>query len=150
MRKLTVNRRTQTVASLGKVSICIEVESNEDIKFDYTKLKKIGTLKNGESKEFTIPKETSKVYVVFSKIMPQKFHSVVWISEGTDDLELYTFSRYSPFAGNPFVISLTEEMSKKEMKRNKPEISFGTKLLYFLMIIGSVIIGYYIGFNAFS
>lgn len=151
MRNLVVHRRKHFVASAMKVRICINTSSEADITLPDANLKVLGELKNGKSLEVEIPEETVDVYVVFDKLFPQRFNSKFRVKAGESPVELHTYSSFSPFKGNPFVISpykkLTPEQKKKlSSLQSKDKGSTKSKILYWivmgLFVIGGAIIGW--------
>ena len=150
MRKLTLKRKKQFVAMAVKVRICVRTEEEPDIKLVDANLKIVGYLKRAESIEFEIPNDATEVYLVFDKLLPQKFHAKYLVDAGEEDVTLYTQARFNPFKGNPFVITDGEVITKEDKQRmRKDEIykktSPVTKVLYWVIIIVSVIVGWYVG-----
>ena len=109
-------------------------------------------IKNGKSLEVDIPEEDVVLYVVFDKFFPQRFHSKLVLTAGEDDETLFTYATYSPFTGNPFVLSKNQTMTKQEKRQLHKEVqsnqqSSKSKSLYYLIVIIFIIIGWIIGWN---
>lgn len=150
MRKVTLQRKKQFVAMAVKVRVCVKTEEEADIKLVDGNLKVVGVLKQGESIDIEIPEDATEIYVVYDKLLPQKFHAKYLIAAGTEDITLYTQARLNPFKGNPFVISDAEELTKDDKNRMKKDEIYKktsplTKVLYWMLIIVSVVVGAYVG-----
>ena len=154
VRKLIVHRRKQFVAAAMKVRICVSTKENGDIKFTSTNLKVLGVLKNGKSFEVEIPEDSVDVYVVYDKLLPQKFHNKYSLKTGESDEVLYTYSSFNPFKGNPFTISPRKVATQADKLRVRKEAKEGDKskfsILYWLIVIGSAAVGAVVGFSIFS
>ncbi|MDR3292632.1 MAG: hypothetical protein LBT20_00840 [Clostridiales bacterium] len=108
MRNLTIQREKSIIACLAKIRIFIEDEHG-DLILDGIKCKQIGVLKNGETDSYSITSENIKVFVVFSKIAPQKYHAVRQLEAG-QNVELFTGPTGDPLAGNPFNIFTRQDL----------------------------------------
>ena len=63
MRNLTIRREKHFVASLATMKVYIEDPTANDLTINGVSCRKLGTLKNGEEKTFTIAEEAAKVFV---------------------------------------------------------------------------------------
>ena len=103
MRKPIFKRRKTFTASAGKVRVFLQ-DNQGELELGGIKCKEIGTLKNGETAEYSIPNESIHVFIVFSKVAPQSYHAYYKIPEGSETVELFTPPRLNPALGNPFSI----------------------------------------------
>ncbi|MFK5883283.1 MAG: hypothetical protein QM489_02965 [Candidatus Izemoplasma sp.] len=155
MRKLVVHRRKHFVASAMKVRICINTELKGDIKLNDVNLKVLGELKNGRSLDVEIPEEKVDVYVVYDKFFPQKFHAKYSFDAGENNEVLYTFSRFSPSKGNPFILTPNKVMTSADKLRTKEYEANNRgnnkqRIIYWAIIIIATIVGGVIGFSLVS
>lgn len=105
MRKLTVIRRKTFVASLMKVYIYLESKDRSDLVLDRIQVIKIGELKKEEAASYEIPSDDVYFFVVFDKLFPNKYHTKHLIKASDKDVLIYIKARFSPFKGNPVVIT---------------------------------------------
>lgn len=105
MRRLTINRKKKLIACAMKVYIYLETKQDEDIILDGILCKKIGSIKNGKSISFDIPNEKCIVFVCFDRFLPDRFKTGYIVNSGEKDVVLYTYPKYNPFMGNPFLIT---------------------------------------------
>ena len=150
MRKLTIKRKKQIVAMAAKVRVGIKTEDMPELKLTDANLKICGVLKRGEELVIEIPEEETEIFVVFDKLMPDKFHAKYVIEAGTEDVVLYTQATFNPFKGNPFVISKDELLTIEDKQRMRTDdknknTSTTTRVIYWIIIIVSVIVGFFVG-----
>jgi len=153
LRKLIVKRKKQIVASAVKVRVCIKTEEAGDLHFKDVNLKLLGKLKNGKELVVDIPQTAVDIYVVFDKLLPQKFHAKYHVEAGETSETLHTFSRFNPFKGNPFMISKNEVLTsddKRRIQQDESKTSKNLKVLYWIIIIVSAIGGYFLGMSLVS
>ena len=151
MRKLTIKRGRSFAASLIKLKVYIEEPSISDRVFTDEKISNswnyfnytpkylringincrfLGTLKNGEKKEFTIGENPMRLFIIASAFDKETFHSSFDICGGKDDVFLSGKNTASPINGNPFVFD-GEQM---------PRIPKPLKQKYISVIIISTVI----------
>lgn len=147
MRKLIMKRKKSVIGCAMRVFVCTETEKSGDFNLGLKRLEKRGTLRSGETCSFEIPEEGGDVYVVYSKTMPQSFHTKYTVGTGTEDVRLYTSPRFNPFKGNPFGITTSETVSKEDIQRIKrEEQKRGSTTGYKVLMISSVVVGAILGF----
>ena len=109
MRKLVLKREKVFVACLGKIRIFVE-DGQGSFSLGGISCRQLGVLKNGQTGEYEIPGESVKVFVVFSKVAPQKYYSYYQLPAGEETVELFTGPELNPGEGNPFKIFSKEDL----------------------------------------
>ncbi|MCL2333985.1 MAG: hypothetical protein FWC52_04260 [Candidatus Methanoplasma sp.] len=116
MRKLIFKRKKTFTASAAKVRVFIQ-DSQGELELGGIKCKEIGTLKNGETREYNIPSERVYAFIVFSKFDPVKYHAYYEIPAGNETVELFTGPTLNPVKGNPF--SIFDKKDMVELSKEK-------------------------------
>lgn len=102
MRNLTIHRLKSFVGCLAKMKVYMEDPEAGDLDINGVLCRKIGELKNGEEKTFSITERSVKVYVIAGKSSRNYCNDYCTIPEGTEDLVLTGKNRYNPASGNAF------------------------------------------------
>ena len=68
MRELTITRRKTVVGCAGKLKVYIEDPSAVELIINNSPCRMLGTLRNGETKQFSIPEEACKIFVIAGKM----------------------------------------------------------------------------------
>lgn len=103
MRKLTIHRQKSFVASLMKVKIYITDPVECDLEINREKCRKLGELKNGETKEFDIGSGAVAVYAIYDTLAPNFCFGKYELSCSDDNITITGKSTFAPKKGNPFV-----------------------------------------------
>lgn len=142
MRNLTITRRKTFVASLAKMKVYIEDPAGGDTLIDGVNCRKLGTLKNGETKAFPIESHSARVYVIADKLSKNFCNDYYIVPEGDFDVFISGKNLYNPASGNAFRFDGTpnEEVIQNRKKGNKK----GMIILIVSIVIG-VIVGRFIG-----
>ncbi len=104
MRKLTLTRLKTVVASAVKLRVYIEVEKDGELVLSGVPCSKAAELKNGGSMTADIHDGECRVFAVYDKFFPDRYHAMYVIPAGIGDVSLSAKARFSPFKGNPFEI----------------------------------------------
>ena len=139
MRELTIVRQKSFVGCAGKVKIYIEDHQNPEIVINDVACRKIGELKNGEEKTFTITEDAVKVFAIYDVLSKDKFNEVVNLPAGNEPIKLTGKAHFNPTAGNPFRF---EGITDEETLANRQK---GSKFGMVLMIV-AIAVGFVIGF----
>ena len=142
MRNLTIQRHKTAVASMVKMRIYIEDPESNELKINGVACRKIGELKNGEAKTFSIPSTPVKVYAIADKASKDFCNDYYPIPAGNEDVYISGKNHYKPFSGNPFLFDgNTDPDALANRKATKGKNRW--------VMIAAVIIGLVIGlFNA--
>ena len=101
-RNLTVTRTKAFFGCLGKAKVYIEDPNSKDIFINNTFCRKIGDLKNGETKTFSIGTREAKVFVIPSKSVKYFCNDYYPLSEGHTDISLSGHYKYTLTMSTPF------------------------------------------------
>ena len=101
MRNLIIRRQRSLAGCFGKVHVYINSESGE-LTIRNTSCKKLGELKNGEEKTFSIPNTDVTVYVIGDTLTKELCYPKQ-INAGDKDVHLSGKTTFDPQNGNPFV-----------------------------------------------
>lgn len=102
MRNLTIKREKSFVGSLAKMKVYIEEPSSSVMFINDVPCKKLGTLKNGEEKTFTIEDDQRRVFVIAGEMSKDFCNDYYDIPEGTEDVTISGKNKYNPASGNAF------------------------------------------------
>lgn len=102
MRNLTIKRIKSFVACLGKMKVYIEDSSSDEIVINDTSCRKLGELKNGEEKTFSITEKSAKVFVIADSLSKSFCNEYYQLPEGNEDISLSGKNKFNPAAGNAF------------------------------------------------
>ena len=137
MRNLTITRRKSLVGCAMKDQVYIRDELAYDIFIDGVPCRKIGNIKNGESKTFQIEEEEQQVFLIADKVSKDYCNATVTIPEGQEDIALSGIHKFY-FGSNPFrfdCVQLSEEQLAKQKKNNRK----GAVIMIAASIIGLAI-----------
>ena len=134
MRNLTIKREKKFVGCLAKARVYIEDAQLGDTVIDGVKCTKLGELKSGEEKTFSIGEEGARLYVIADKLSKNYCNDCFEIPAGSEDVSVSGENRFSIFAGNPFIfnVPVSEDVSKKRKKKAR----IGALVLVLAIIIG--------------
>ena len=102
MRTLTIKREKSFVGCLLSSKIYVQSDELGDTKINGEKCFKLGTLKNGEEKTFTIDDCETKIYVIHDKLSKNMCNEMCIIPAGPENIYLIGENKYNPFSGNGF------------------------------------------------
>ena len=102
MRMLTIKRSKSFAGFMGKVQVYI-ADAMGDLEIRGVLCKKLGDLKNGEEKSFTIENAATTVFVIGDKSTKDFCMDAMAIPEGTAEIRLTGKLILDPQNGNPFV-----------------------------------------------
>lgn len=142
MRNLTIKREKTFVASLVTMKVYIEDPSSNEIMINNTPCRKLGVLKNGEEKTFSIDESAAKVFVIADKLSKGYCSEFYSIPEGEEDVFLSGKNKFNPASGNAFRFhGVTDEEVLKNRKKGTKK---GVVILVIALILG-LIAGYFVG-----
>ena len=142
MRTLTIKRTKSFVACLGKMKVYIEDSSSSEIVINDVPCRKLGVLKNGEEKQFTIDEKEAKVFVIADKVSKDFCNDFYQIPAGDEDVYLSGKNNFNPANGNAFRFDGVED--ETILKNRKKGTKMGLIVLI-AAIIGGGILGIGIG-----
>ena len=147
MRNLTIRRNKAYAASLIKMKIYVEDPAAGELTISGVPCRKLGDLKNGEEKTFSITEDGVKVFVIGDKLSRNAYNEFYPIPAGSEDVFLSGRNYFNPFSGNPFRF---DGVTDEAVLKNRKKVSrTGTIILVAAVIIG-LIAGFTAGSNAVS
>lgn len=147
MRNLTIKREKSFVGSLVKMKVYIEDPTSNEMRINDVPCRKIGDLKNGETKTFQIDEQTLKVYVIADKLSKDYCNEFYQLPAGQEDVFLSGKNKFNPANGNAFRFDNNE--SEENIANRKRGTRKGLLILIIAAIIGAVV-GYSITSGLFS
>ena len=147
MRNLTIKREKSFVGCLAKMKVYIEDTTSNEMRINDVPCRKIGDLKNGETKTFQIDEQTLKVYMIADKLSKNYCNEFYQLSAGQEDIFLSGKNKFNPANGNAFRFDNNE--SEENIANRKRGTRKGLLILIIAAIIGAVV-GYSITSGLFS
>lgn len=137
MRNLTIERRRKFAGSALPVKFYIEDAANEELRIDQLPCRKLGELKNGETKTFSISNDSAKLFAIHNKVSRDYCNDFYQLPTSTEDIRLTGEARINPGIGNTFIFdgNPTQELTPKK-KRGRV---IGWVILVIALIVGSVL-----------
>ena len=103
MRSLILKRNRSFAGCFGKVRVYIEDKNTNELTIKGCPCRKLGELKNGEEKCFSITDEPGKVFIIGDAATRDFCMDWKAISAGNQDVRLSGKNSFDPQNGNPFV-----------------------------------------------
>ena len=120
MRKITIYRRKTVIACISKMQVYIEDNIFGDTVISGVKCRRLGELKNGESKTFSIDEGKKRVFALADNMSRDVWNESITIPSGGDDVYLSGKNHYDPLNGNPFRF---DDNDDEEVIRNRKKES---------------------------
>ena len=137
MRNLTVTRTKSFVGCLMKVKVYVEDYNSSETVIGNVPCRKLGDLKNGETKTFPIGNDEVKIFVIADQLSKNYCNEFYKVPAGENDVFLTGKNCYNPAAGNPFRFDgVTDEEVLKNRKKGTKK---GILILVAAFLIGIVI-----------
>jgi hypothetical protein len=124
------------------MKVYIEDPAGGDTLIDGVNCRKLGTLKNGETKAFPIDSHAARVYVIADKISKNYCNDYYVVPEGDFDVFLSGKNLYNPASGNAFRFDGT---ANEEVVQNRKKGSKKGMIILIVSIVIGVIIGRVVG-----
>lgn len=138
MRVLTITREKKFAACLAKMKVYIEDPNSSEIVINSIPCRKLGTLKNGETKSFEIEDNAVKIFVIADALSKEYCNDYYQIPEGNEDIALSGKNITNPISGNPFVFNNNDshDMQNYRKKKNRKGL-----IIFIVALIIGIIIG---------
>ena len=137
MRNLTITRQKSFVASLVKLKVYIEDPVSGELTINNVRCRKLGTLKNGETKTFVIDNWAAKVFVISDKLSRNYSNDYFQLPEGPMDICLTGKNDFNPASGNAF--RFDNNQSAEAVTHRKKGMVVGLIVLAAAIVIGGVV-----------
>lgn len=121
MRNLTITRRKSYVGCIMKDQVFIRDAYASEITIDGVPCRKIGDIKNGETKTFQIDEGEQQIFLIADKVSKDYCNATVTIPQGQEDVTLSGVHKFV-FGSNPFCfdgIAQTPAQLEKQKKNNR-------------------------------
>lgn len=105
------------------MKVYIEDRASSDIVIDNVPCRKLGNLKNGETKAFQIGDEPARVYVIADKMSRNYCNDFYQLFYGTEDVFLAGKNKYNQITGHPFMFhnnNNPEAIANRKNAKRKP------------------------------
>lgn len=132
MRRLWIERRKASAAAATAMNVYIEDPEEGDVIINDIPCRKLGVVKNGRKKRFTIEEDARKLFVVHK--VGKKEHPFVQLSEGRDDVFVSGTARKKLFQGKSFWVEGMEEVPAQ--KNPGATKRLGTVILVLAILLG--------------
>ncbi len=142
MRNLTIKRIKSFVGCLAKMKIYIEDSESDDITIEGVTCRKLGELKNGEEKTFSVTEKRTKVFVIADALSKGFCNEYYELPAGDNDIYLSGKNKFNPAAGNAFRFDGNDNETVRANR--KKGIRRGVVVLAVSLIIG-ILLGSVIG-----
>lgn len=137
MRNLTITRNKTFVGCLGTMKVYIEDPIMGDTTIGEVRCKKLGDLKNGETKTFSIEETEARIYVIADKISKNYCNDFCTVPAGNADVFLTGQNRYNPANGHAF--QFDGQADEATLQNRRKNTTRGVIILVAALIIGVVI-----------
>lgn len=144
MRNLTIRRNKTYVACLVTDKVYVEDPASGDITVGGVPCRKIGELKNGEEKTFSLENEAVGVYIVSDMTTKDANFGYYPVPAGDEDVFLSGRHKMNPAAGNPFCFDGRENEDNERTREARK--SMKRRFLY--IVITTAVMGFLLGLNA--
>lgn len=137
MRTLTIKRAKSFVACLAKMKVYVEDPTSREIVINNVPCRKLGDLKNGEEKAFSIDEGAVKVFVIADKLSKNYCNEYYQLREGQEDVFLSGKNCFNPATGNAFRF---DHNDNDEVIANRQRNTIkGIVILIVAAIVGAII-----------
>ena len=102
MRNLTICRTRSFLGCLARMKVYIEDAQSGDTAINGTPCRRLGELKNGESRTFPVDERAAKVYVIADQLTKNYCNEYYQLPEGAEDIILTGRNRFNPASGNAY------------------------------------------------
>lgn len=135
MRNLTITRRKSFVGCAMKDKVYIRDEQAPELTIEGVPCRKIGEIKNGETKTFSIGEGEQQIFLIADKFSKNYCNATMVIPEGQEDVALSGQHKFV-LGSNPFRfdgVELTAEERAKQKKAGR----VGLLVIIVAMLLGA-------------
>lgn len=146
MRRLWITRRKALAACAMKMKVYIEDPEAGDLDIAGVMCRRLGELKNGERKMFSVDYGAARVFAIADKASRNSFYEFCHIPEGRDDVFLSGRNYFQPYSGNPFRF---DGKAPEDVRQNRRRLKgTGRWILAVTLVIGAaagIVLGLTVG-----
>lgn len=141
MRKITIERAKSAAGCLMKLKIYMVDAGAEEIRINQLPCRKIGEIKNGEQKEFSVDENEHGFFVIADQISKDYCNDFVRVPAGENDVFLRGQNQFNPLTGNAFRFDGVPDCSALQNRRisSKKGIMIFSLLLVVCFAVGGLI-----------
>ncbi|MBR4863685.1 MAG: hypothetical protein IKU07_03850 [Oscillospiraceae bacterium] len=125
MRNLTITRNKSFVGCAMKDQVYVQDDLAPELTISGVPCRKIGEIKNGETKTFQIGEGELQVFLIADKLSKDYCHGTVTVPQGQEDVS-YSGKHAYTFGSNPFrfdgVIYTEEQLAEQKKQARKGSI----------------------------
>ena len=134
MRNITITRRKSFVGCAMKDQVYIRDEQAPELTIDGVPCRKIGDLKNKETKAFQLDDGEQQIFLITDKLSKDYCYGTVTVPAGQEDVALSGTHKYD-FAGNAFRFDGVQPTPAQQAKSSK-NLRKGR-----VIMIGAIVLG---------
>ena len=134
MRNLMITRHKSFVGCAMKDKVYIRDEQSQELIINGVPCRKIGEIKNGETKTFSIEEGEQQIFLIVDRISKEYCNATVTIPEGQEDVAL-SGKHHFVFGSNPFRFD-GEVLSKEQRAKRSRNHGIGVVITLVALIIG--------------
>lgn len=139
MRLLIIKREKSFVACLFRIKVYVEDPMSGELVINNVSYRKLGELKNGEEKAFTISEDECRIAVIADKLSKDICNDIYTVPAGVDDVFLSGKNVFNPATGNAFRFNNVAD--KNTLKNRSKSLTIGV-----IIICAAVVFGYFAGY----
>ncbi len=147
MRKLTIHRTKRFIACLVTLKVYIEDPNVCDLVINELPCRKLGELKNGETKTFEIGNNAARVFVIADRFSKGYCNEYYKLPAGEEDIELFGENKFNPAVGNAFRF---EGVTDPEVLENRKKGRKKGRIVLITAILVGLVTGFFAGVIAAS
>lgn len=142
MRNLTITRRKSAVGCAMKDRVYIRDEQAREIIIDGVPCRKLGQIKNGETKTFQIGEGEQQIFLIADKLSKDYCNATVTVPAGQEDAVFSGVHKFV-YGSNPFRfdgVELSQEEQAKQKKNGRKGAVIMIAAVIFGLIVGKLLV----------
>lgn len=139
MRYLTITRTKSFVASLRRMKVYIEDPTGGELLINKVPCRKLGVLKNGETRTFQISEDSARVFVIVDKLSRNYCNDFYQLPQGAEDVFLTGRNHFNMLAEHAFRF---DDNNSEEVRANRKK---GARVGA-IVLASAIILGFALGF----
>ncbi|MBE6944361.1 MAG: hypothetical protein E7453_08970 [Ruminococcaceae bacterium] len=141
MRNLMITRHKSFVGCAMKDKVYIRDEQSQELIIDGVPCRKIGEIKNGETKTFSIEEGEQQIFLIADRISKEYCNATVTIPEGQEDVAL-SGKHHFVFGSNPFRFDGVAQ-SEGQLRKQRRNGRIGVVIACVAMAVG-IALGFFL------
>lgn len=145
MRNIIIKRKKEFSGSFIKLKVYIEDYQTSEIMINGVPCRKIGELRNGEERAFTVGDNPAKIFVIPNKINRNYINDFFQLPLGNQDIYLTGGNTLNPLIGYRFGFDI---ISSEEVLINRKKNNKHLAAIYIITFISLFVVAFLTGFGA--